>query len=118
MISLAYADAVPAAASAPSPLMSMLPLVVIFVIFYFLLIRPQQRKLKEHKRMLEDIKKGDHVITSSGIYGVIVGVGETSFELKIADNVKIKVLKSAVTEKLTSNNGAEDKQALIDSDKK
>ena len=114
MISLAFADTTtPSAAGASSPLMSFLPLVVIFVIFYFLLIRPQQKKVKEHKSMLEDLKKGDRVITSSGIYGVIVGIGDTSFELKIADNVKVKMLKSAVTEKLGSSAGTDGAPAKI-----
>src|SRR3989344_6707484 len=102
MISLLYAEttAGPAAApSAPSPLISLMPLLIIFVIFYFLLIRPQQKKMKDHKKMLEELKNCDMVITSSGIYGVIVGIGESTFDVRLADNVKVKMQKSAVTEK-------------------
>ena len=103
MISLAYADSpAPQAAAAPSPLVSMAPLVVIFVIFYLLLIRPQQKKMKEHKKMLEELKNGDMVITSSGIYGVIVGIGESTFEVRLADNLKVKMQKSAVTDKVST----------------
>lgn len=103
MISLLYADSIPNAAqqaASPSPIMSLLPLVVIFVIFYFLMIRPQQRKMKEHKQMLDKLQVGDKVVTSSGIFATIVGVGDTTFDLKIADNVKVKVLKSAVNDRL------------------
>ena len=103
MISLLYAEttAGPAAApSAPSPLISLMPLLIIFVIFYFLLIRPQQKKMKSHKKMIGELKKGDMVVTSSGFYATIVGVGDASFEIKLADNVKVKILKSAVNEKI------------------
>lgn len=75
---------------------SFLPLILIFVIFYFLLIRPQQRRAKEHRQMLENIKKGDKVITSGGIYGVIEAVGTNTVTLKIAENVKVKFGKSYI----------------------
>ncbi len=69
---------------------SLLPLVLIFVIFYFLLIRPQQKRAKEHRQMIENLKKGDKVITSGGIYGVVESVGANTVVLKIAENVKVK----------------------------
>lgn len=106
MISTAYAQAPQQTAAQPSPFVSIMPLLVIFVIFYFLLIRPQQKKAKAHKKMLDELKTKDMIITSSGIYGVIVGIGDTSLEVKIADNVKIKLQKSAVSERLTSPNSA------------
>lgn len=77
-------------------LTSLLPLVLIFVIFYFLLIRPQQKKAKEHKQMLENLKKGDKVITSGGIYGVIESVGANTITLKIAENVRVKFGKGYI----------------------
>jgi preprotein translocase subunit YajC len=90
-------------AMAPSPegggaagLMGLLPLVLIFVIFYFLLIRPQQRKQKEHQAMLASVKKGDKVVTSGGIYGLVEQVGNKTITLKIADNVKVKIGKAYV----------------------
>ncbi len=76
--------------------MSLLPIFVIFIIFYFLLIRPQQKKAKEHSDMLQSIKKGDKVITSSGIFGLVEAVGEKTFTLKIAENVKVKFSKSHI----------------------
>lgn len=79
-------------------LVSWIPLIVIFFIFYFILILPEQKKIKKHKQMLDQLKKGDHVLLSSGIYGTIVDVKDDIIQLKIADNVKINVLKSAVSQ--------------------
>jgi preprotein translocase subunit YajC len=80
-------------AGAGGVFMSFLPLIIIFAIFYFLLIRPQQKRAREHKQMLESLKKGDKVITSGGIYGVVEQVGRDTVVLKIAENVKIKIGK-------------------------
>lgn len=76
-----------------SGLMGFLPLIFIFVIFYFLLIRPQQKKAKEHKSMLENLKKGEKIVTTGGVYGVIEDVRANTFIVKIAENVKIKLGK-------------------------
>jgi preprotein translocase subunit YajC len=75
---------------------SLLPLILIFVIFYFLLIRPQQKKAKEHKNMIDSLKKGDKIITSGGIYGVIEAVGTNTVTLKVGENVKVKLGKPYV----------------------
>jgi len=74
-------------------LQSFLPLILIFVIFYFLLIRPQSKKAKEHKQMLENLKKGDKVMTNGGIYGIIEDIDAETATLKVGikDDVKIKV---------------------------
>ena len=77
-------------------LMSFLPLVLIFVIFYFLLIRPQQKKAKEHKNMLDNLKKGDKVILSGGEYGVIEEVRPNTVTVKIGENVKVKYGKAYI----------------------
>jgi preprotein translocase subunit YajC len=76
--------------------MGFLPLVIIFVIFYFLLIRPQQKRAKEQKAMLDNLKKGDKVITSGGEYGVIEEVKEHAVIVKIAENVKVKYGKAYI----------------------
>ena len=94
-LSLAYAQAQKPAPQA-SPMISFFPIILIFAIFYFLLIRPQQKKEKEHRKMLTELKKNDSVITQGGIYGTVSNVKDKSVVLKIADNVKIEVLKSAV----------------------
>lgn len=80
----------------PDPLMSMLPLIIIFVLFYFMLIRPQMKRAKEQKKMLESLQKGDEVATASGQVGKIVKVGEQYVSLEIADGVITHVQKSAV----------------------
>ena len=75
-----------------------LPLIAIVVIFYFLLIRPQQKRSREQKMMLSTLRKGDKVVTSSGMYGTIVGMDdkENKVVLKVAENVKIEFLKSSI----------------------
>jgi len=77
---------------------SFLPLILIFVIFYFLLIRPQSKKAKEHKEMLDNLKKGDKVMTTGGVYGVIEEIDANAVTLKIGirDDVKIKVSRSYI----------------------
>lgn len=77
-------------------LISILPLVLIFVIFYLLLIRPQQKRAKEHKQMIDNLKKGDKVITTGGIYGVIDSVGIETLTVKIGENMKIKIGKGHI----------------------
>lgn len=75
---------------------SLVPLILIFVIFYFLLIRPQQKRAKEHKSMIDNLKKGDKIITSGGIYGVIEAVGTNTITIKVAENTKVKIGKAYV----------------------
>ena len=71
----------------------------IILIMYFLMIRPQQKRQKEHQKMLESIKKGDHVVTSSGIHGTVVDIDGPTMLLQIGENVKVKFEKSAVVSK-------------------
>ena len=84
------------AAAAGSPITSFLPLVAIFVIFYFLMIRPQKKQLEEEKSMLESLKKGQEIYTKSGMLGTIVGMTDKVMTVEVADNVKIKVLRSQI----------------------
>jgi preprotein translocase subunit YajC len=79
-----------------NPLVSLFPLVIIFVIFYFLLIRPQKTKEKEHQKMLSALNKNDEVVTSSGIHATVVNVKEKTVTLRIDENVKIEVEKSCI----------------------
>ena len=78
----------------------MLPFIMIIFIIYFLMIRPQSKKAKEHKHMLTELKKGDKVVTIGGIYGVIMEVRERTFLLKVASNSDIEILKSSVSERI------------------
>jgi len=89
-----------------SPWASLIPIVAIFLIFYFLLIRPQVRQERQHKKMLAGLKKGDRVLTTGGIYGTITGLKGSDLELKVADNVKLLVSRSAVA-RLAPEGGAE-----------
>jgi len=79
--------------------MGLLPLVLLFVVFYFLLIRPQQKRAKQQKLFIENLKKGDKVITSGGLYGTITGITDDSVTIEIAEKVRVRVLKSAVVDK-------------------
>lgn len=80
----------------PTDLMGMLPLVAIFAVFYFLLIRPQSKRAKELKQMIGTLAKGDEVVTNGGLLGKVTDVGETFIAVEIADGVQVKVQKSAV----------------------
>ena len=81
-----------------------IPLILIFVIFYFFLIRPQQKKVKEHKLMVENLKRGDKVITSGGIVGSIERIIDNDkVEVEISENVKVEVIKSTGIQALVSN---------------
>jgi len=93
LITSAYAqDAAPQGGG----LMSFLPLIIIFVIFYFLLIRPQMKRAKEHRALVAGLDKGDEVVTNGGLLGKITDVGDTFVKVKIAENVEVKLQKHAV----------------------
>ncbi|MEA3490173.1 MAG: preprotein translocase subunit YajC [Candidatus Omnitrophota bacterium] len=99
MLTLAFAQSTSAGGSPvqQSPLMGLLPIVLIFVIFYFLLIRPQKKQQREHAKMIDELKKNDEVVTSGGIYGTIVNMQNDVITLRIDDNTRIKVQKSAIS---------------------
>ncbi len=86
----------PAEGQSANPLISLMPLALIFLIFYFMLIRPARTKQKKHQEMLASLKSGDKVITNGGIFGTVVGVTDRVVQLRIADQVKIEVAKQAV----------------------
>ena len=83
--------------AAPNPFAQMVPFFLILVIFYFVLIRPQQKRVQEHNKFVGSLKRGDEVITESGLFGTVVGLDESSVVLKVADNVKVKYLRSKVS---------------------
>lgn len=91
------AQAAPGAPEQPPVLFQFLPLIIIAVLFYFLLIRPQQKKQKEHQQLVASVKTGDKVITAGGIHGIIANVKDTTFLVKVAENVKVEFDKSAIT---------------------
>ena len=93
---VAYAMGAPSGGGGMGSLASFLPLILMFVVFYFLLIWPQQKKAKAHRQLLSNLQKGDNVVTSSGIYGQITGLTDTTVTLEIAEKVRIKISRSAV----------------------
>lgn len=80
----------------PANIVSLMPLFLIFIIFYFLIFRPQQLKQREHQKMVSTLEKGDKVVTAGGIHGLVVGLKEKTIYVKIADNVKIEVNRSGI----------------------
>ena len=85
----------------PNPTGQMLQMIGMFVIlggmFYFLMIRPQQKQRKEHENLLKNVKTGDKILTSAGIYGIVSNVKDKTLMVKIADNVKVEITKTAIT---------------------
>lgn len=99
MIDLAYAQT-QGGGGPVAGLGFLIPLALMFLIFYFILIRPQQKKQKQHQEMLKALKTGDHIVTAGGIYGTIVAIDEQKVVLKIAENVKIDVARNSVATKV------------------
>ena len=100
MIDLAFAQTAQAPGG-PSGLISFAPLILVFVVFYFLLIRPQQKKAKEHRQMLGQLKRNDEVMTSGGIYGKVVNLTDAVATLEVAPNVRIRVHRPQISQVVT-----------------
>ncbi len=109
MESLAWAEGTGGAAAGGGAggFLSLIPFLLIFVIFYFLLIRPQQQKQKQQQALLDAVKKGDKVVTTSGIWGTVTNLGKDTVTLQIADNTKIKMQRENISRLRTED---EDKE--------
>ena len=93
------ADAAPAGIAGLGGIAQFAPLVLIFVVFYFLLIRPQQKKAKAHREMVTQLKRGDRVVTSGGIVGTVSKVvSDTEVQVEIAENVRVRVIRSSISD--------------------
>ncbi len=101
--SIAWAQG--AASEGPAGLFSLLPFILIFVVFYFLLILPQQRKQKQHKEMLTKLKKGDKIITSAGIWGAITRLDKETATVQVDDNTKVKIQRENIARLRTDDEG-------------
>ena len=103
-ISQAYAQAAPAPAAAPDSFMgslgSMLPLLLMFVVLYFVMIRPQMKRQKEHKAMIDALAKGDEVVTGGGMIGRVAKLGESYVHVEVASGVELQVQRSAIVQVL------------------
>jgi preprotein translocase subunit YajC len=111
LISTAYAQAAgPAAGGGGFDLISMAPLVLIFVVFYFILIRPQQKKMKDHRSLVAGLRRGDRVVTGGGIIGQVTKVlGDNELQVEVAEGVRVRVVRSSITEVLSKPAPAEGK---------
>jgi preprotein translocase subunit YajC len=105
MFDLAYAQD-PTGGAGPGPLVTLIPFVLIFVIMYFMVVRPQQKKAKDHQEMLNKLKKNDEVMTSGGIYGKVIDLKETVVTLEVAPNVRIRVHRPQIASVLTVEKAA------------
>lgn len=101
------ADSAAPVMTTSTSLMSLFPMILIFVIFYFFLIRPQVKRQKTLDNMINELKKGDQVIAAGGLYGTISRIEDDALYIEIADNIKIKALKSSVSEVLSKSNKVE-----------
>jgi preprotein translocase subunit YajC len=103
-ISQAYAQAAPAPAAAPESFLgslgSMLPLLLMFVVLYFVMIRPQMKRQKEHKSMIDALAKGDEVVTGGGLIGRVSKIGESYLHVEVANGVELQVQRSAIVQVL------------------
>jgi preprotein translocase subunit YajC len=99
-ISDAFAQTATAASSPESSMLSFLPLVLMFVVLYFIMIRPQMKRQKEHKSMIEALGKGDEVVTSGGMLGRVSKMGDSYLSVEVASGVEIQVQRSAVVQVL------------------
>ena len=100
MLNFAYLLALIPSGGSGNPILAFLPLIVMFVAFYFLLIQPQQKRQKELNQMIQELKKGDRIVTAGGIIGTIAGIQNDYVILKVGDSeTKIEILKSAITGK-------------------
>lgn len=97
MISLAHAQTAAAASDPSSGLMGMLPMILMFIVLWFLMIRPQMKKAKEHKALLEALAKGDEVVTQGGLVGKVTKVGDSYVSIEVASGTEVVVQKPAVS---------------------
>lgn len=106
LVTPAYAQA---GGGEPSFIVSLLPLILIFVIFYFLLIRPQQQRAKQHREMVANLRRGDQVVTGGGLMGKVTKVGEgDEIEVELAKDVKVRVIRSTISAVLSKTEPAKE----------
>ena len=101
MFDIAYAQGAPGIGG-PGPIMTIFPFILIFAIMYFMVIRPQQKKAKDHQELLKKLKKNDEVMTSGGIYGKVIDLKETVVTLEVAPNVRIRVARPQIAAVLSA----------------
>ena len=114
-ITPAFAQAAAAGGDTNSMLMSLLPFALIFVIMYFLILRPQQKKVKDHAELVKNIRRGDTIVTSGGLFGKVTKVvDDEQIEFEIADGIRVRQLRSMVSGVRTKGEPAKDKAEKAD----
>lgn len=113
MTGIAYASAPAAGAGAAGGFASFLPLILIFVVFYFLLIRPQQKQAKAHQKFLSELKSGNKVMTKGGIHGTITNLTDSVITLEVAKDVRIKISRDAIAGSLVKEGAGEGEQKKV-----
>ena len=110
MINIAYAmgQGGAAAGQGAGGFTSLIPIVLMFVIFYFLLIRPQQKKAKEHREMISQVRKGDRIVTSGGLHGRVTAVSDSTLTVEIADRVRVKIARGNISQVVQSSSPSQD----------
>lgn len=98
LTTLALASAAPAGSTGLSAFVNFMPLILLFAVFYFLLIRPQQQQMKRHRAKVAAVQKGDQVVTGGGLVGKVTRVDETYVDIEVAPNVKVKAVKSMLSD--------------------
>ncbi|MEN3930909.1 preprotein translocase subunit YajC [Microvirga sp. W0021] len=113
MITPAFAQGAAAAAEAPNPLISFAPFILIFVVMYFLMIRPQQRKAKEHRQMLNAVRRGDTIVTAGGLVAKVTKVTDeqSDIEVEISNGVKVQLVRSMIADVRTRSEPVKGKDA-------
>jgi len=116
LIDIAYAMGQGGAQQGAGGFSAFVPLILMFAIFYFLLIRPQQKKQNEHRQMIESLKKGDRIVTAGGIHGRITGVDENILTVEIADKVRVKLNRGNVAQLLRASGAPQAEKDKKDKD--
>lgn len=95
----------------------LMPLVLIFVVFYFLLIRPQQKKIKDHRSMVEALRRGDKIVTAGGVLGTVTKVQDNELQVEVSEGVRVRVVRSTVSEVLSKTEAADKAKGKSGSEK-
>jgi len=98
MPGLAYAQGGPGAAGGPGPIVSLMPIAAMFVVLYFLLIRPQQKRARDHDSMVENLKRNDEIVTTGGLYGRVQAIADKVLTVEIAPNVRVRIDRAQLAE--------------------
>lgn len=109
MPGLAYAQG-PGAAGGPGPIVSLMPIAAMFVVLYFLLIRPQQKRSREHDTMVENLKRNDEIVTTGGLYGRVQTIADKVLTVEIAPNVRVRIDRAQVADVVGAKSESKDKE--------